>query len=117
MLAPRWCAPSSVESSCWSLRAYSSQEDVWADVAIRRSFRRKVLELVASGADQTIYTWRRQERIDQGLEPGLTSSERAELAAAKRRIAELENELAAHGKATELLGKVVPPKGGSRPSR
>ena len=64
-------------------------------------FRRKVRDLVEAGrpvaevardleiSAQTIYTWRRQERIDRGLEPGLTSGERAELAAARRRIAEL----------------------------
>lgn len=92
-------------------------------------FRRKVLDLVASGRpvaevaetlgirEQTIYSWRRQDRIDRGLEPGLTSGERAELAAARKRIAELETELAVHRRATELLGKVVRPKGGSRPSR
>ncbi len=92
-------------------------------------FRRKVLDLVAAGrpiADvardlgisaESIYTWRRQDRIDRGLQPGLTSAEKAELTAAKRRIAELEAELAIHRRASELLGKVVPPKGGSRPSR
>ena len=92
-------------------------------------FRRKVLDLVASGrkvsevafdleiSDQTIHSWLRQDRIDRGLEPGLTTPERAELRAAKRRIAELEAELAIHRRASELLGKVVPPKGGSRPSR
>ena len=92
-------------------------------------FRRKVLDLVASGrkvsevafdleiSDQTIYSWLRQDRIDRGLEPGLTTPERAELRAAKRRIAELEAELAIHRRASELLGKVVPPKGASRPSR
>ncbi len=92
-------------------------------------FRRKVLDLVESGrpvadvakalgiSDQTIYTWRRQDRIDKGLEPGLTSAERSELQAANQRIAQLEAELAVHRRASELLGKVVPPKGGSRPSR
>ena len=92
-------------------------------------FRRKVLDLVASGrsvadvardlgiSQESIYTWRRQHRIDAGLAPGLTSAEKAELTAAKRRIAELESELAVHRRASELLGKVVPPKGGSRPSR
>ncbi len=92
-------------------------------------FRRKVLDLVESGrpvadvakalgiSDQTIYTWRRQDRIDKGLEPGLSSAEKSELAAAKQRIAALEAELAVHRRASELLGKVVPPKGGSRPSR
>ena len=91
-------------------------------------FRRKVLDLVASGrtvaevardlgvSQESIYTWRRQDRIDRGLDAGLTSGEKAELTAAKRRIAELEAELAVHRRATELLGKVVPPKGGSRPS-
>ena len=43
--------------------------------------------------------------------------EKAELSAAKRRIAELETELVIHRRASELLGKVVPPQGGSRRSR
>jgi putative transposase len=59
-------------------------------------FRRRVLDLVDAGrkvADvardlgvsaQTIYTWRRQDRIDRGLEPGATSAERAELTTAKK---------------------------------
>ena len=92
-------------------------------------FRRKVLDLVEGGrpvaevakalgiSDQTIYTWRRQDRIDKGLKPGLTSGEKSELAAARQRIAALEAQLAVHRRASELLGKVVPPKGGSRPSR
>ena len=92
-------------------------------------FRRKVLDLVESGraiaevatllgvSDQTIYSWRRQDRIDKGAEPGLTSAEHSELTAARRRIRELETELAIHRRATELLGQVVPPKGGSRPSQ
>jgi transposase len=67
-------------------------------------------------SDQSIYTWRRQHRIDRGLEPGLSSSEKAELAAAKRRIAELETELHATHRAMELLREVVPPKAGSKRS-
>jgi transposase-like protein len=85
-------------------------------------FRRKVLDLVGAGrpiaevaqalgiSDQSIYTWRRQDRIDRGLEPALTSAEKAELAGAKRRIAELETELHATRCAIELLREVVPPK-------
>lgn len=92
-------------------------------------FRRKVLDLVEAGrpvvdvardlgiSAESIYTWRRQDRIDRGLQPGLTSAEKAELTAAKRRIAELETELAIHRRASELLGKVVPPKGGTKRSR
>ncbi|TYB42593.1 transposase family protein [Microbispora tritici] len=34
-------------------------------------------------SDQTIYNWRRQERIDAGLEPGIASSDQAELLAAR----------------------------------
>ena len=52
-------------------------------------------------SDQTIYSWLRQDRIDRGLEPGLTTPERAELRAAKRRIADLEAELAIHRRASE----------------
>jgi transposase len=92
-------------------------------------FGRKVLDLVEAGrpiaevaqalgiSNQSIYTWRRQDRIDRGAEPGLTSSEKAELVAAKRRIVELENELGATRRAMELVREVVPPKGGSRRSR
>ena len=92
-------------------------------------FRRRVLDLVAGGrrvrdiahdlgvSDQTVYDWRRQERIDSGVEPGLTTAERAELVAARRRIRELEQELVIHRKAAELLKGTTSPKGGSRPSR
>jgi transposase len=92
-------------------------------------FRRRVLELVASGrkvrdvakdlgiSEQSIYVWRRQERIDRGQELGLTSEERAELAAARRRIRELETELAIHRRSTELLKDSTDPKDGGRRSR
>jgi transposase-like protein len=92
-------------------------------------FRHRVLDLLAAGrkvadlardlevSDQTLYTWRRQERIDRGLVPGLTSVERDELAAAKRRIGELEAELEIHRRASELLAERSAPKGASRRSR
>ena len=67
-------------------------------------------------SEQTIYSWRRQDRIDQGLEPGLSSTERAELIAARTRIRELEAEVAVHRRATELLRGDGDPKGGSRRS-
>jgi transposase-like protein len=92
-------------------------------------FRRKVLDLVAAGRPvaqvaedlgvtaQTIYNWRRQELIDTGQEPGLSSVERAELREARRRIKELETELAVTRRANELLKEQVAfPKGGSRRS-
>jgi transposase-like protein len=92
-------------------------------------FRQRVLELVASGrsvrdvardlgiSEQSIYIWRRQDRIDQGEEAGLTSGERAELLAAKRRIRELETELEIHRRSTELLKGSTDPKGGGQRSR
>ncbi|MWK37125.1 hypothetical protein GEV43_25675 [Actinomadura sp. J1-007] len=43
---------------------------------------------------QTIYVWLRQDRIDACLEAGLTSADQVELFAARRRIAQLETELA-----------------------
>jgi transposase InsO family protein len=45
-----------------------------------------------------------------GQAPGLSSAERAELLAARRRIAELEAELKIARRATELLKDVKPPK-------
>ncbi len=93
-------------------------------------FRRKVLDLIAAGrsvvsiaadlgvSDQTVYTWREQELIDTGQVPGLTTVEATELRAAKRRIAELETELAVTRRAHELLKEqVTSPKGGSRRPR
>ena len=71
-------------------------------------FRRRVVDLVEGGrkvekvaadlriSEQRIYTWRRQARIDAGLEASPSTSEQAELATAKRRIRELETELAIH---------------------
>jgi putative transposase len=86
-------------------------------------FRRKTLDLLAAGrrvadlaveleiSDQTIYNWRRQHLIDTGQVPGITSSDHVELVAARKRIGELEVELAATRRANELLKEVVPPKG------
>ena len=92
-------------------------------------FRRKVLDLLEEGrsvaqvahdldiSEQSIYTWRRQDRIDKGLVPGLTSKEKSELSVANKRIAELETELKAARRAVELLREEASPKGGSRRSR
>jgi transposase-like protein len=68
-------------------------------------------------SEQTIYTWRRQDRIDRGLEPGLSSIEQAELTTAHARIRELEAELAIHRRATELRRGNTSPKGDTRRSR
>ena len=92
-------------------------------------FRRRVLDLIEAGrtiaevardldvSQQTIYTWRRQDRIDRGLEPGTSSTEHAALTAANKRIRELETELEIARRSLELLREPPDPKGGSRPSR
>lgn len=92
-------------------------------------FRRKVLDLVEAGrpvrevardlgiSDQTIYTWRKQDLMDEGQLPGVTTTEQTELLAARKRIRELETELSVTKRAIELVREVVPPKGGSKRSR
>lgn len=78
-------------------------------------FRRKVMDLVAAGrpvtqipaelgiSDQTICTWARQVRIDQGPDPGLSTGEKTEHAEARRRIHPLETELAATRRARRTV--------------
>ena len=91
-------------------------------------FRRKVLDLVEAGrpvaeiaeqlgvSGQTIYNWRNQDLVDRGLRPGVATAESAELAAARRRIRELETELAVTRRANELLKAQTDPKGVSKSS-
>jgi transposase len=78
-------------------------------------FRRRVLELVRAGrpvrlvaaelglAEATVYRWMAQDLIDCGVKPGTTTSEQGELAAARRRIRELETELAVVKQAAALF--------------
>lgn len=92
-------------------------------------FRRKVLDLLAAGrsvasvahdldvSDQTIYNWRRQDRIDRGEAAGLSTAEKGELAAANKRIRELESELAITRRAVDLLKQETSPKAGTRRSK
>ena len=68
--------------------------------------RKQVVELARSGtrvaqlaetfgmSEAVIYGWLKQERIDRGEAPGLSTEGQMELAAAKRRIRQLETELA-----------------------
>jgi len=89
--------------------------------------RRQVIELARSGTrvsqlsvtfgmtDATIYNWLKQDRIDRGEEAGETTDQQLELAAAKRRIKQLETELAVARKINEVfLKEGVSPKGSSR---
>lgn len=92
-------------------------------------FRRKVLDLIAAGKPvaevaaqlgitaQTIYNWRNQDQIDRGQRAGTSTGESAELTAARKRIRELETELAVTKRANELLKAQTDPKGAGRSSR
>jgi transposase len=93
------------------------------------AFRRKVLDLIEAGksvaeiadqlgvSDQTIYNWRNQDEIDRGRRAGITTRESAELVAARKRIRELETELAVTKRANELLKARSDLKGAGRSSR
>ena len=66
-------------------------------------------------SEATVYRWRSQGRVDRGEQPGLSSVERVELAQARRRIHELETELAITKKASALFAEgELRPKGNSR---
>ena len=93
-------------------------------------FRDRVLGLVDQGRDvgelaselgissATIYRWRQQARVDAREFAGVNSAVAAELADARRRIRELEEELAAtQFAATMLRDENIRPKGGSQSLR
>ena len=60
----------------------------------------------------TLHHWKRQDRVDRGLISGVSTVEGAELKAARRRIRELEAELAAVKRVSELFDdeRVMRPK-------
>jgi transposase-like protein len=89
--------------------------------------RRQVVELARAGtrvavlaetfgmSEVTVYNWLKQDRIDRGEQLGQTTDQQLELAAAKRRIAQLETELAVARKINEVfLTEGITPKGSSR---
>ena len=90
-------------------------------------FRARAIALVRSGKQvkQTAYElgisagclhdWLKQDRIDRGEIPGKTTIESVELRAARKRIRELEIELAIVRQAGKFLGPDGPhPKGSTR---
>ena len=90
-------------------------------------FREQALALLASGrsikdlaaglgvSEATLYRWRLQDQVDQGKRPGITSGDVHKLRAARRRIRELEEELAATRLAASMLrDDGIVPKDASR---
>ncbi len=92
-------------------------------------FRRKVLDLIEAGEPvaqidaqlgitaETVYNRLNQDQIDRNLRAGVSTSEYVELTAARKRIHELETELAVTKRSNELLKAGTDPKGGGRSSR
>lgn len=91
--------------------------------------RRRVIDLIEQGrsirevaemvdpTEATVYAWWSQHLVDTGRKAGTPTVENSELIAARRKISDLEKELAATRRANELLKAVVPPKGSSKSSK
>ncbi len=90
-------------------------------------FRARAVALVRAGKEQkqtatdlgihpvTLSKWVKQDRIDRGEVPGISSNESVELRASRRRIGELETELLIVRQAAKFLGEDRPrPKGSTR---
>lgn len=92
------------EAACVRMLAGERVEDLAAELG------------VAAG---TLYRWKAQALIDAGRKPGTKSFEPDELARAKRRIKDLEAELAMVKAASALFNgeEVIRPKGSGRSSR
>lgn len=89
--------------------------------------RRQVIELARSGtrvkqlaatfavSEATIYNWTRQDKIDRGEIEGQSTDQAMELMAARRRIRQLETELAVSRKVNEVfLNQDLAPKVSTR---
>ena len=89
--------------------------------------RLQVIELARSGtrvaqlastfgmSEATIYSWLKQEQVDRGEVDGFSTDQALELAAAKRRIRQLETELAVSRKVNEVfLDQDLAPKASTR---
>ncbi len=85
--------------------------------------RRQVIDLARSGtrvpqlaatfgmSEATIYTWLKREKVDRGEISGASTDQALELTAAKRRIRQLETELALSRKVNEVfLSEGLDPK-------
>lgn len=89
--------------------------------------RRQVVELARSGtkvsqlaetfgmSEATIYNWTKQEKVDRGEVQGHSTEQALELKAAKRRIRQLETELAVSRKVNQVfLDQDLAPKVSTR---
>ena len=96
-------------------RRYSSEICRQVVELARAGTRVKQLAATFGMSEATIYNWIKQEQIDSGEIEGLSTDQAMELAAAKRRIKQLETELAVSRKVNEVfLDQDLAPKACSR---
>jgi transposase len=84
------------ETRFWNPPALSEKEAMPSNYPV--DVRRQVVDLARTGtrvaqprrdlgtAEATIYNWLKQDRIDRGEAPGLTTDDQMELTSARRRI-------------------------------
>ena len=113
-----WCLVSRVSRQSGEIRDASQVPvgDPCQVVELARSGTR-VAQLSATFGmtETTIYNWIKQDRIDNGELDGLSTDQALELAAAKKRIRQLETELAVTRKVNEIfLDQKLAPKACSR---
>ncbi len=73
------------------------------------------LAVMCGMSEVTVYSWLKQDWIDRREEVGKTTDQQLELAAAKRRIKQLETEPAVARKINQVsLREGINPKGSSR---
>ena len=81
----------------------------------RSGTRVKQLAATFQVSEATVYNWTKQDKIDRGEIAGLSTDQAIELAAARRRIRQLETELAVSRKVNEVfLSQDLAPKASTR---
>lgn len=96
-------------------RQYSLEVRRWVVEFARAGTKVKQLAETFQVSDASIYNWLKQDRIDRGEAEGASTGQQLELAAAKRRIRQMETELAVARKVNEVfLAEGISPKGSSR---
>ena len=96
-------------------RKYPAQTRIQVIELARSGTRVAQLAATFGMSEATIYNWLKQEQIDRGEIDGFSTDQALELTAAKRRIRQLETELAVSRKVNEVfLEGDLPPKGSTR---
>jgi transposase-like protein len=97
-------------------RSYSPELRRRVVERVRRGHSVKAVAAELGISEMSIFRWKAQDAIDRGERPGKSSQEQSELASARRRIRELDTELAIVKKASEFWSSAVKirPKGSSR---